>query len=213
MNRRLSGLTLSLLAVALAGCSMLPDSRKIEYKSAGKAPTLETPPDLVAPARDDRFAVPDGGGKGRATFSAYANERTPEARAAKGSDVLPNVEKARIERSGSQRWLVVAGTPDKAWDTVKEFWLENGLLIKIEQPEAGVIETDWAENRAKLPQDFIRATIGKVFEKARATAPCWPGNAAGWARWPLRTSPSPGPTPKRSAPPCSTESASSVSGH
>ena len=55
--------------------------------------------------------------------------------------MLPNVEKARIERSGNQRWLVVAGTPDKAWDTVKEFWLENGLLIKIEQPEAGVIET------------------------------------------------------------------------
>ena len=46
MQRRLSGLSLSLLAIALAGCSMLPESRKIEYKSAGKAPTLEIPPDL-----------------------------------------------------------------------------------------------------------------------------------------------------------------------
>ena len=44
MNRRLSGLTLALLAIALAGCSILPDSRKIEYKSAGKVPTLEIPP-------------------------------------------------------------------------------------------------------------------------------------------------------------------------
>ena len=46
MNRRLSGLSLSLIALALAGCSVLPESRKIEYKSAGKVPTLEVPPDL-----------------------------------------------------------------------------------------------------------------------------------------------------------------------
>ena len=58
MNRRLSGLSLSLLAIALAGCSMLPESRKIEYKSAGKAPTLEIPPDLSQIARDDKYLVP-----------------------------------------------------------------------------------------------------------------------------------------------------------
>ena len=161
----------SLVLVFLAACSTIGvEGKKIEYKSAGKAPTLETPPDLVAPARDDRFAVPDGGGKGKATFSAYANERSPDARAGKGSDILPSIEKARIERSGSQRWLVVGGTPDKVWDTVKEFWQENGLLIKIEQPEAGVMETDWAENRAKIPQDFIRNVLGKVIDSVYSTA-------------------------------------------
>jgi outer membrane protein assembly factor BamC len=146
------------------------ETKKIEYKSAGKAPTLETPPDLVAPARDDRFAVPDIGGKGSATFSAYANERSPEARAAKGSDILPSVEKARIERSGSQRWLVVGGSPDKVWGTVKDFWQENGLLINVELPEAGVMETDWAENRAKIPQDLIRNFIGKALDSLYSTA-------------------------------------------
>ncbi len=161
----------SLVLVFLAACSTIGvETKKVEYKSAGKAPTLETPPDLVAPARDDRFAVPDGGGKGRATFSAYANERSPEGRAAKGSDVLPSVQNARIERSGSQRWLVVSGAPDKLWDPVKEFWLENGLLIKFEQPEAGVMETDWAENRAKIPQDFLRNFLGKVIDSVYSTA-------------------------------------------
>ena len=53
----------SLVLVFLAACSTIGvEGKKVEYKSAGKAPTLETPPDLVAPARDDRFAVPDGGG-------------------------------------------------------------------------------------------------------------------------------------------------------
>ena len=160
------------LLVFLAACSSLGiENKKVEYKSAGKAPTLETPPDLVAPARDDRFAVPDaGGGKGRATFSAYSQERSPQAKGARNSDVLPSVEKARIERSGNQRWLVVPGTPAQAWDTVKEFWLENGLLIKTEVPEAGVMETDWAENRAKIPQDFLRNMLGKVIDSMYSTA-------------------------------------------
>lgn len=159
-----------LLVVALVGCSsIIPESKKVEYKTAGKAPSLEVPPDLVAPARDDRFAVPDIGGKGGATFSAYQAERSPEGRAARGSDVLPNVDKTRIERSGNQRWLVVAGTPDKVWGTVKEFWQENGLLVKVEMPEAGVMETDWAENRAKLPLDFIRNTLGKVLDSLYST--------------------------------------------
>ncbi|MBI2308451.1 MAG: outer membrane protein assembly factor BamC [Rhodocyclales bacterium] len=161
---------LSALALLTACGSVGLETKKVEYKSAGKAPSLETPPDLVAPARDDRFAVPDVGGKGKATFSAYANERSPEGRAAKGSDVLPQVDKVRIERSGNQRWLVVGGAPDKHWDVVKEFWQETGFLIKLELPEAGVMETDWAENRAKIPQDFIRNFLGKVIDSVYSTA-------------------------------------------
>lgn len=163
MNRRLSGLTLSLLAVSLAGCSILPDSRKIEYKSAGKVSTLEVPPDLSQIARDDRFLVPDAAGKGSATFSAYSADRTPVAQA-QNSVVLPQVDKVRVERSGNQRWLAVALPADKLWDTVKDFWQETGFIINIERPDAGVMETDWAENRAKIPDDIIRNTIGKLLD-------------------------------------------------
>lgn len=168
MNRRLSGLTLSLLAVALAGCSAFPDSRKIDYKSAGKAPTLEVPPDLSQLARDDRFLVPDVAGKGSATFSAYSADRTPLAQA-QNSTVLPKVDKVRVERSGNQRWLVVAATPEQLWDTVKDFWQETGFIIKLERPEAGLMETDWAEDRAKIGEDFIRNTVGKLLDSLYST--------------------------------------------
>lgn len=163
MNHRLSGLALSLLAVALAGCSVLPDSRKIEYKSAGKAPSLDVPPDLSQITRDDRYVVPDMAGKGSATYSAYSADRTPQAQA-QNAVVLPQVDKVRVERSGNQRWLVVAAPPDKLWDTVKDFWQETGFIISVERPEAGVMETDWAENRAKIGQDFIRNTLGKLID-------------------------------------------------
>lgn len=168
MNRRLSGLTLALFAIASAGCSLLPDSRKIEYKSAGKVPTLEVPPDLSQVAKDDRFLVPDAAGKGSATFSAYSADRTPAAQA-KNSTVLPQVDKVRVERSGNQRWLVVAAPADSLWDTVKDFWQETGFIINLERPDAGVMETDWAENRAKIPDDIIRNTIGKLLDSLYST--------------------------------------------
>jgi len=165
MNQRISGLTLCLIAVAVAGCSgnIIPESRKIEYKSAGKVPTLEVPPDLTQLSRDDRYLVPDDAGKGSATFSAYAAERTPEAQAGQAV-VLPKVDKVRVERSGSQRWLVVTATPDTLWDPIKEFWQETGFIVNVERPEAGVMETDWAENRAKIPSDILRNTLGRLVD-------------------------------------------------
>ena len=171
MKFAVSRLFLGLLALALAGCSgSLIESKKIDYKSAGKAPSLEIPPDLTAPSRDDRFAVPDTVGKGSATFSSYSAERSPQAQSQQQSEVLPQVDKTRIERSGNQRWLVVAGGPDKVWDTIKDFWQETGFLIKLELPEAGVMETDWAENRAKIPQDMLRNVLGKVLDSLYSTA-------------------------------------------
>jgi len=162
-----------LLAFTLAGCSgsILPESKKIEYKSAGKLPPLEIPPDLTQQSRDERYVVPDvSSSKGSATYSAYSNERSGQARTTTAQDLLPQVDKMRIERSGTQRWLVVGGTPEKLWPGVKEFWQELGFLVNLEVPEAGIMETDWAENRAKIPQDIIRGTIGKVFDSLYSTA-------------------------------------------
>lgn len=174
MNRPFSLLSVSLLLVGLlAGCSgnILPESKKIEYKSAGKLPPLEIPPDLTQQSRDERYAVPDvSSSKGSATYSAYSSERAGQARTTTAQDLLPQVDRMRIERAGTQRWLVVGGSPEKLWPGVKEFWQELGFLVNVELPEAGIIETDWAENRAKIPQDIIRGTIGKVFDSLYSTA-------------------------------------------
>lgn len=149
----------------LAGCGSLFDSNKVEYKSAGKLPPLEIPPDLTQPTRDDRYSVPDVSPKGAATFSAYSGERASQgARPSTGPEVLPQVSKMRIERAGSQRWLVVTGSPDKIWTDLKDFWQNMGFIITVELPEAGIMETDWAENRAKIPQGIVRDTIGKALD-------------------------------------------------
>jgi outer membrane protein assembly factor BamC len=172
LPRRPGALTfVATAAFLLSACSgsLMPESKKIEYKSAGKLPSLEVPPDLTQPTRDERYAVPDVTPRGTATYSEYAGERRA-GESSTSPSVLPSVDKMRIERAGSQRWLVVGGTPDKVWPSIKEFWQELGFIVDLELPEAGVMETDWAENRAKLPQDIIRSTIGKVFDSLYSTA-------------------------------------------
>jgi outer membrane protein assembly factor BamC len=155
------------IALATSGCGII-ESKKIDYKSATKLPTLEVPPDLTAPTGDNRYAIPDAQGSGAATLSAYSQERKTVPG---GTQVLlAQPEKARVERAGSQRWLVVQATPQEVWPVIKDFWQETGFIISVESPETGVIETDWAENRAKIPQDVIRRTIGKVIEGLYSTA-------------------------------------------
>jgi outer membrane protein assembly factor BamC len=153
--------------LAVSGCSM-PESKKIDYKSAEKLPTLEVPPDLVAPSSDNRYAVPDTQGTGTATLSTYNQERKSEP--ATSTALLPKQDKVRIERAGTQRWLVVQATPQQVWPVIKDFWQENGFVIDMESPETGVMETGWAENRANIPQDGIRSLLGKVIDSAYSTA-------------------------------------------
>lgn len=181
-SRKLASGATVIVAFALAGCSgSLLESKKIDYKSAAataKRPTLEVPPDLTAPTADDRYAVPDVSPKGIATYSAYSAERSNQAgtAAATAAGVAPGVavapqsiDKMRVERSGSQRWLVVPGSADKLWPQVREFWQENGFILNIDSPDIGVMETDWAENRAKIQDDIIRRTLGKVIDGIYST--------------------------------------------
>ena len=157
-------LTLCAFAVTIAGCGVL-ETKKIDYKSSGQAPTLEVPPDLTAPTPSDRFALPDSGSRGSATLSTYNAEREFKPGAGESRDVLTKPDNMRVERAGDERWLVIKGmSADEIWPKLRNFWIETGFLLNIDAPSIGVMETDWAENRAKLPQDFIRSTIGKLFD-------------------------------------------------
>ncbi|HMH19662.1 MAG TPA: outer membrane protein assembly factor BamC [Burkholderiales bacterium] len=169
MKRTGSAAVAAALALTLAGCgSTMFDSAKVEYKSERKLPPLEIPPDLTTPVRDDRYQIPDTNPTGGTTLSAYNAARANAPRPGT-SGILPEIDKVRLDRSASERWLVVSEPPEKVWPIVKDFWQELGFLIKVELPEAGVMETDWAENRAKIKQDPIRNLIGSVLDGAYST--------------------------------------------
>jgi outer membrane protein assembly factor BamC len=151
------GCALVLVALlSLGGCESMNVAdlgKRIDYKSASSAPSLELPPDLTSPQYDDRYTI--------TTASGVAAR---EATQPKQSELLPTNPDARIARAGTQRWLVVKATPDQAWATVRKFWTDSGFVIATEQPTVGVMETDWAENRAEIPQDILRKYIGKYID-------------------------------------------------
>lgn len=159
-------LTLLCGALFLTACStvdkMFPD-RKADYKNSHTAPSLEVPPDLNASRSDDSLAVPSASGDDAATLSTY-NQTSAAPQAANGPAVLPAQDKIRVERDGDKRWLVIQADSSTVWSKMREFWLQNGFLIKREDPRIGILETDWAENRADIPMDPVRKVLSKAID-------------------------------------------------
>ena len=153
--------------VALSGCSSkLIEGKKIDYKSAGKVNPLAVPPDLSAPPTSDRYTIPETAA-GSATYSEYSEEQGARQPGATAAAVLPaSSEGMHIERGGSQRWLVVEADAETLWPTIREFWQDTGFLIDRELPDIGIMETGWAENRAKIPQGGLRKLLSKVIDQA-----------------------------------------------
>ena len=153
--------------VLLGGCSSLDpgSSDSIDYRTnTVRAKPLDVPPDLTQLARDSRYQ-PQGGAISAAAVAA-GNTASPSAAAGANSVALNTLDGMRIERQGNQRWLVVSATPEQVWPQVRAFWEQRGFALAVEDAKVGLLETNWAENRAKLPQDFIRATIGRMFASA-----------------------------------------------
>ena len=165
----------SALLLSLSGCGMIGsviEQDRVDYKGAKKASKLDVPPDLTQLEKDNRYSIPEK--SGIASASSYQQPRAagPVAGAvvAAGPTVGPvNSEAMRIERAGTQRWLVVNQTPEQLWPKLKQFWTDNGFALATESATTGTMETEWAENRAKIPQDVIRRSIGKVFDKLYGT--------------------------------------------
>jgi outer membrane protein assembly factor BamC len=158
------------LVALLAGCSTVEglfSSDSVDYRSpAVKPKPLEVPPDLTQLARDPRYAAPGG------VVSASAAQQTPQllpagsAAPATSATVSPMPNgKLRVEKQGHLRWLVSPSTPEVLYPEIKAFWEERGFRLTTDNPRAGVMETDWVENRAKLPNDIIRSTLGRLVDR------------------------------------------------
>lgn len=155
----------SVALASLVGCGAMGLGNKhIDYRAGAQhVPSLEVPPDLTVPETDDRYKVAGAESESVLTYSAYAKgETTSPSRSV--SAVLPAVKGVSVEREGTQRWLKVVDKAENVWPVVKAFLGETGLSIQSEDQAAGLIETEWAENRAKIPQGTIRSVIGKVFD-------------------------------------------------
>ncbi len=164
----------TVLALALAGCGgNLMDSienaipeREPEYKSSQSLPPLEVPPDLSAEQLSDSMVVPSvSGAPGSATYSEYSSAQQGQQQAQAmpvSAAVLPTAPDVRVERSGDKRWLVVDAPAEMVWPKARDFWLNQGFILEEEDPSIGIMETDWAEERAVFQSGFFRQMMSKL---------------------------------------------------
>ncbi len=164
-------------AVALAGllslgaCSSIENfaaGDRVDYRTApAKVVPLDVPPDLTQLARDSRYQA-QAGAVSAAAFQAGAG--APRSTVAPTALVAPQaLGKARIERDGALRWLSTPLTAEQLWPQLQAFWKDNGMTLVVDQPLLGLMETDWAENRAKLPDDILRRTLGRLIDGIYST--------------------------------------------
>ena len=165
------GLACGLVLVSLTACSSIEGvlgSDKVDYRSGAKQTSgLDVPPDLTQLNQERRNTG------GVVTASELATQKSaPRATAsttAAGSVALNAVGDIKLERINGQRVLRSSLTPEQLWPQIQAFWTGLGFEIATQQPEVGVMETSWAENRAKLPLDFIRRTIGQALDNLYST--------------------------------------------
>ncbi|MDB5748597.1 MAG: hypothetical protein JWP72_3445 [Massilia sp.] len=170
-------LALSALALSLTACTTIFESDKVDYKGSKKAAPLEVPPDLTQLQKDNRYAAPEGRGTATASGMQAGAGATSAAAAAGATGVVASssaigpvaTDAVRVERSGDQRWIVVKQAPEQLWPQVRQFWLDAGFTLASESSTTGIMETEWAENRSKIPQDMLRRTLGRVFDRAYST--------------------------------------------
>jgi outer membrane protein assembly factor BamC len=166
--KRLSVLSLGACAIfALAGCDTLNDwlaPDRVNYKGAETAPSLNVPSDLSTADISQRYAAPPAV---NTLGGTAARTQTPQGNLTVGVPSTQDPLGMHVEVDGDRRWLVVDGrTPDQLWPQLQEFWTENGFTLKTDSPNTGIMSTDWAENRANIPSDWFRNSIGKLLDFA-----------------------------------------------
>jgi len=163
-----------LVQSALVGCGGSLDqtlldmtAKEPEYKSSRTLPPLEIPPDLSSSAIRDQLTLPGELATGTANLSDLEKQQLGGA----GQTlVLAQLADVRIERDGDKRWLVIDAAADEVWVRVREFWFDGGFLLNMEDPLIGIMETEWAENRADIPTGFFRGILERISKKLYSAA-------------------------------------------
>jgi len=161
MNQKVNSklITVALLAILVSACDHIPFiDNTSDYKGAGRSRPLEVPPDLTSVNSSDAYSVPGG----TTTYNTYSQGQ--DGQEVGVEKVLPNADGVRMEKAGAQRWLIVNAPAEKIWPVVREFWIDQGFAVRVENADTGVMETEWIEADAIKAGDD-KKNVGEKFDK------------------------------------------------
>ena len=163
MKARFLAVSGLLSLTVLAGCNVMDevigDTEQVDYKSTVRGDPLSLPPDLSSTQIKPSYQAPGGYASANEYNKALAKANRDSAAGAK---VLPDTPGLKIRSSGDNRWLEVSQDAGRVYPKLIDFWVDSGFTINKDNPQAGLIETDWAENRAKIPGSLLNRALGAI---------------------------------------------------
>jgi outer membrane protein assembly factor BamC len=171
-------LLILLMALSLGGCISLDKKenkqaglgeRSINYYSDKTVTSLEIPPDLTKPSSQNAFKLSEYVSVQEDTISFSEKDNAIK----EASSILRAPSNVEVKKAGERRWLVVDKKPDAVWNLSKSFFKSHGFSIKKTNKKIGIMETDYLESHAEIPDQslgIIRSMLKKAL-KARYALP------------------------------------------
>jgi len=161
--------SIALCVLTLAGCQGLRDTlsgeNAIDYESSQRVDPLSIPPDLTQAAADPRYRAPATGSTTLSQFQSLEQNAPSTSQAALTKvAVLPSYPGIEVKRDGNLRWLIIDTPPEQLFPKIEEFWYEMGFSLDVIDPKAGIMITNWAENRANIPESGLRNLLGGILD-------------------------------------------------
>lgn len=130
-------------------------NRAPDYRQSSVSRKIEVPPDLTGDTLNDKLVVSDFTPNSTASYNDYYADRVQ--RDSRGYiQVLPQLYGVQVNQpAGELPYISTQADPSTAWEIVKNYWLNNGVRLAIDNPGIGIMETDWLENKAGTPKTGI----------------------------------------------------------
>lgn len=156
-------------ALLLTGCSWfgrdeVEDRDPDDYLQSTQLPELKIPRDLEDSRVRDPFPIPTPAEQPQPRFYS---DKPPLPNAIYGTDSRDEV---RIQRLSGRRWVVAPEAPDTVWPKVKQFLADNGVVVELDAPRRGRLNTQWLEIGSERYRDVIRMLLQDAREKDNVAA-------------------------------------------
>jgi len=174
--------TLALIFTFLGGCfedqiEIIKENRmdvkqvKINYYGDKSVNSLEVPPDLTSPDYENSFRIREfvEDIDVNVVNLSNANEIIE-----KNQKVLAVPTDITIKRSGTRKWLIVEKDTEAVWSLSKQFLRDYGFVINKINKETGVMETNYLENKPKIPSStmgWFRSALESKIDNVSYTLP------------------------------------------
>ncbi|GAA5445766.1 outer membrane protein assembly factor BamC [Microbulbifer sp. NBRC 101763] len=158
MNKLTVGAALCISSLTLAGCGVFGNDgyfrdRSNDYQQADSLAPLQIPEGINAKHQEELYEIPQIAGN----ELEQSDFEVPRPQAL---SVNAGTERVKIQKLGSNRWVLVSQPPAEVWPQLHYFLRSSGLHVEMSDASTGIMETAWMTfNESPETKDKYRLQI------------------------------------------------------